>query len=159
MAVCQSLSYTPQNFRRRTSHLIHYTSDFASHTRTHTSRPPSHTLKISDPPHEVQHLRPYSSDVGPIFVIALQTSHLRGPNSDLATFLTLLFCVVVYLKNRCVAKRCDALRCDAIRCESCAMRCDAAPAAPAAHAAPAALKTTKRTFFTGTDCNTVRDGI
>ena len=123
MAGCQSLSYTPQNFRRRTSHLIHYTSDFASHTRTHTSRPPSHTLKISDPPHEVQHLRPYSSDVGPIFVIALQTSHLRARNSDLATFLTLLFCVVVYLKNRCDAKRCDAMRCDAIRCE--AMRCAA----------------------------------
>ena len=86
----------------------------------------------------------------------IDLAHLRARNSDLATFLTLLFCVVVYLKNRCEAMRCDAMRCDTMR--SYAMRCDAAPAAPAppaAHAAPAALKTTKRTFFTGTDCNVI----
>ena len=41
----------------------------------------------------------------------LQTSHLRARNSDLATFLTLLFCVVVYLKNRCEAMRCDTEKC------------------------------------------------
>ena len=155
--------------------LIHTTEFQTSHLSPHTLH---FRLRISHPNSHFQtsishlkDLRPATWGPTPQTLLLWRRTDIRHCTSDFTSqssefrprhisYTTLLCCCLSQESMRCEAMRCYAMRCDTMR--SYAMRCDAAPAAPAApaaHAAPAAPKTTKRTFFTGTDCNVVRDGI